>query len=535
MNRTRILGIACSGCLALAGLCTPAFAQSTPANADTALVPVTNEGTPLSLLAAVKMALSVHPNIAAARAALGASNAAIGVARGGFDPRFTAGLSHTHDVTPVLPAQRAVPNERGIVTDTTDLSVGAAWMTAVGTTITPSVGLSRVHQRLQDSVQIPGYGDPYQQAHVGLSLQQALLRGAGSVGAASAVDAARASRTAAVHNLAQTAEGQAFDVIVAYYQLVAAGEQLRLLRVTEANAGRLVEETKVLVAADQRPRSDLRQLEGNLANRRRAVVEAENNRVQALHTLALAMGLGLEQSADWRPQDGFPALMSADLDLGVAVRRAKAQRSDLRAAQANVTAAASLLRGAEWNTKPALDVSASVGYNGALDRDGPDAFFASSVRHVRGVNAGVGLTLDLPFNNTAQLADRDLKRAQYDQARVAARDVERTLPLAVVQAIDDLRLSSAALTAATEAVTQYEFVVTDQRDKLRAGVGTVIDMVLTEELLISAQQNQTNNRLRCAVARARLLFETGALPKAADDAQGALTPLLSAGAADAGR
>jgi outer membrane protein TolC len=531
MTRSLTFGIYFGGIAALSLVAEPsATAQSAmsavgvPATAE---APAGAGGVPLSLLDVVKNTLSSHPNIAAARTELAARTASLGLARGSFDPRFTAGLSHTHDVTPMLPAQRSIYNERAIVNDTTDLSVGAAWTTEVGTTLTPSVGLSRIHQRLQDSMAPAGLGDPYQQAHVGISARQPLLRGAGSVGAASAIGAARASRGAAEHNLAQTAQEQVYGALVAYWQLVATNRQRGLLRTTEGNAQRLVDETKVLVAADQRPRSDLRQLEGNLANRHRAVVEAENNRLQALHALALAMGYGLEQSADWEPRDDFPPLPNVDVSPAQAVQKAKTTRSDIKAAQASVAAAASALRGAEWNTNPALDLNMSLGYNGALDKDGVDAFAAATARNVRGVNAGLGLSLELPFNNTAQLADRDLKRAQYEQARIAAGDLNRTLPVAVMQALDDLRLSSAALAAASEAVSQYEFVVTDQREKLRAGVGTVIDMVLTEELLISAQQNQTANRLRCAVASTRLLFETGALPKAVEDAVRSLAPLTA--------
>jgi outer membrane protein TolC len=146
---------------------------------------------------------------------------------------------------------------------------------------------------------------------------------------------------------------------------------------------------------------------------------------------------------------------------------------------------------------------------------------------VPGVNAGIGLTLELPLNNTAQLAERDVKRAQHAQAAIAARDLERQIPLAVLSAVDDLRLSKEALESSVDAVNEFAQAVSDQRDKLREGAGTVIDMVLTEELLIAAQQGRTANQLRCAAALSRVLLEIGALPARENTAASAIARLLT--------
>src|SRR5262249_40555328 len=201
--------------------------------------------------------------------------------------------------------------------------------------------------------------------------------------------------------------------------------------------------------------SDLRQLEGNLANRTRAVIEAENNRMQAVYALGLAMGLGADRTTDFELTDGFPPVSAAMPDGAEAVRQAARDRVDLVAARTTVASAARDLEGAQWNTRPNLDLSASVGYGGALDRDGVDAFFLASGKNVRGVNAGVALTLELPVSNTAKRAERDLRLAQREQASIAARDLERRMPLDVMSALEDLRLSQSALVAATEAVKQF--------------------------------------------------------------------------------
>jgi len=92
--------------------------------------------------------------------------------------------------------------------------------------------------------------------------------------------------------------------LVAYFQLIAAEEDLALLREAEEADKKVVEDTRTLVKGNQRPRSDLPGVEGNLANRTRTVMEAEDARVQAVYALGLAMGLGPEGTPE-NPQ-GVP-------------------------------------------------------------------------------------------------------------------------------------------------------------------------------------------------------------------------------------
>ena len=297
--------------------------------------------------------------------------------------------------------------------------------------------------------------NPGQRAHVGLTVTQPLLRGAGTVGAASAIAAARLARDAAAHGVERSAQEQVYFTLVAYFELVARMQDLALFRAAEGAARKVVDDTKALVEGQQRPKSDLRGLEGNLANRTRQVIEAENDRQQAQYALALTMGLGAEGFQTFRATDGFPNSTTPTPDRDAIVRAAIRDRSDLLAARETVAATAARLQGAERNTLPGLDLSASVGYTGGVDRNGVDAFFAAAGRNVPGINAGVALSLELPVSNTAREADRDLKRAQHEQVSIAARDLERQLPIAVLSAQDELRLSQKALDASAETVKQF--------------------------------------------------------------------------------
>src|SRR5689334_7195971 len=160
----------------------------------------------LSLSEAVRTTLRLHPAIQSAASDVDQRKAELEVARGPFDPVIATGVSHNHDTTAELPGEPLLP-ERTIFTDATDVSVGASVATTWGTTIAPSVGLSRVYQRLASPP--PGLvADPMQRAHLGLTVTQPLLRGAGTIGAASAIEARRLARDAAAQTLTRAAQRQ---------------------------------------------------------------------------------------------------------------------------------------------------------------------------------------------------------------------------------------------------------------------------------------------------------------------------------------
>jgi outer membrane protein TolC len=505
---------------------TPVIALPAPVPPPAPPPPAEPPGPPLSLVDAVATALKLHPSIRAARAELAARRADVGAARGPFDPLFNAGLQHVHDATPLGLAGRIAPNQNATLTDTTSLNVGAAAGTTWGMSIAPTVSFQRVHQRAD--VSLAGTGlppqDPFQQASVGLAVVQHLLRGAGWVGAASAIDRTSGAARAAEHTVNFAAQQQAFATTAAYFQYVASGEQVGLLRNAETGAQRLVEETRVLVVSDQRPRADLHQLEGNLANRSRSVLEAETDRSQSLFALRTAMGLGAEGATPWAVTNPLPPPAPVG-DENELVRVARERREDLSAAHELLGATNADLRGAEWNTNLNLDVNASAGFTGLLTKDGVGPFFAAAGSNVPGVSAAVGVSMELPFNNTARLADRDSKRAFVDQARIAEADIKRRVPIDTLSAVAELRLAEAALQASTQAVDSLALALVDEQDRMHSGVGTVIDMILTEDRLISARLARTSNHLRYALARSRLVFATGGMPSDPARAPAALQAL----------
>jgi outer membrane protein TolC len=507
----------------------PAPAQPSPAPTASAQAatpqPATTAPQPsarptLSLGDALRSAVGKHPSIAIARSNVGLAAAELLGAQADFDPTIDASLGHLHDTLPVAPGVRST-------TDTTSLGLGATKTLGWGTRITPQASIQRLDARQRPSLGLPD--DTVQRARVDLSVVQPLLRGAGSTGAESLVRAGRHGVRAAEHQVAFTAQVQAFDAAAAYWALVAAEQELALARASRERAQKLVDDTRLLVEADQRPRGDLRQLEGNLATRTRGVLDAENARRQRVHELRLAMGLELADAADWQPSDGFPEGKQPGLAGPQLADGALSRRQDVQAATASVEASEAAYAGADHNTLPQLDLSVSVGYAGASFDDGVGPFFQSTADNVEGLNGSAALTLSVPLDNSAQDGVRQAASAQLQSARLGEHDLRRTAQTRIVAALDDLELSAQSLASAMEAEKHYLQARDDERDKLRAGLSTVIDVVLTEDLLIQAQLARVRTELAYAIALTRLRFELGELPSNEAEVAESVPALLDAG------
>lgn len=482
---------------------------------------VAESGVPLSLLHAVTTALQRHPVLITARSSLDLARADHVSAAAPFDSTLTAAAAHNHTVAP----QFATGELFVARNDVTSLSLGGSKALLWGTNIAADVELARNHAR-------PALGPVAQTASVNLQVTQPLLRGAGTVGAASALRAGAFNAQAAEDTLKHVAQQQAFSVIIAYWDLVSAEQQLALFEASLARAQRLLDETKVLVDKDQRPRGDLRPLEAGLATRKRDVLSFQSARLRAVHALHLAMGLDRKDSAEWHPTDGFPEPGMPAASVDSLMQRALQGRFDVQAARKSALAAAALQRGAEHNTLPRLDLTLSVGYTGGQARDGVGPFVGALGRNVQGPNAGAALRLELPVENSAQLGERMRAAAQRTAAETVLFDLARTMRSNVAAAHDELRFAVASLREAVQAEQLYDMALNDERYKLRAGLSTVIDVVLTEDLLTQATRARIATQLDVGVALARLRLELGLLPSQPQGAAQALAGVMNAGMLD---
>ena len=101
-------------------------------------------------------------------------------------------------------------------------------------------------------------------------------------------------------------------------------------------------------------------------------------------------------------------------------------------------------------------------------------------------------------------------------------ELVRGVEVDVQVATRNLEASIMQLEGANAGVRAYQQAVSAERIKLREGISTIIDLVLTEERLMGARLAQTDARLAYFQGLAQLAYLTGCLPV---DAGGVSKPL----------
>ncbi|HEX6745979.1 MAG TPA: TolC family protein [Longimicrobium sp.] len=488
----------------------------------------------LTLQQALDAAADRSGGVRLAREQLAGALGAARAARGAFDPTLTSFVTSTRDNTlgwtgrgadSVLPS-RTLASSYGVALERRFRS---------GLSVSPEVRATR----REFSPDATGRNNT---ASVSMVMQLPLLRGAGGQLAAPERAAAATSDAARADLLHATAVG-ALDAADAYWAYAAAAERLEVQRQAEARARRLVEQTRILVAAQERAQADLNPLLAALATRQAARSAAEQELVEARSTLGLVMGLeGDAISTLALPATPLPSITrGAGAETGALVRQALERRADLAAARQAVRAAGVLADAAQAGTRPRLDLQLSVGYTGAVPGEAWSSLVTPFYRDLNTWSASLEVSWQAALGNSAAAGGAAQSRALQRQGQVAAEELERRIRAGVAVAAEALRHGQEEMERADEAVALSRTSVENEERKFQLGMSTLFDVIQAEDQLTGALLSRISTQQRYAAARARLAFETGALVRdaggraAADASPLAESPSPPPAAAEASR
>jgi outer membrane protein TolC len=181
---------------------------------------------------------------------------------------------------------------------------------------------------------------------------------------------------------------------------------VEVLRDAEERARTLVGQVRTLIEGGQRPASELKQVQANLAVRVAQGARIEIGLVTAREQLGVAIGLPGDQiRALPLPGDDFPAVAPADAASVPAivwlVEEARQQRTDLHAFERRQRQAHVLRLQARDALQPQLNLRGSVGYAGLDEGTSFPRFFTGFTP--AGLNASAGIALEWPtVNNEAR-------------------------------------------------------------------------------------------------------------------------------------
>ncbi|MBK9030272.1 MAG: TolC family protein [Myxococcales bacterium] len=275
----------------------------------------------------------------------------------------------------------------------------------------------------------PRFGGGKTLLDVEVSLAQTIELG-GKRGARRAAGDARVAVAEA--ELARATYAAEIDVWRAFQRGVVARARLEGTRATEALAAQLVAATndRQTLGAGTQLQINLATLE--VARARHDRFDAENDYDAALAELATAVGAAPEERLE--PAGDLPELPAATWDEEALVLRALADRPDLEAARAQLTAARADVRLADALGRPDVTASLSYGFEQDVDTD----FHAVLA----------GLSISLPVRNRNQ--------GQRAATRARSRRAEIELVGRLSEAERELRTAVRAYVRARDAVLGFD-------------------------------------------------------------------------------
>ena len=380
-----------------------------------------------------------------------------------------------------------------------------------GITFGPQIQVSRLTDNLQDL-------NGLSQATISFQILLPLLRNRGRETVDAQEVSARFTLDASLLQLNHTIAQQLANSAIAYWNVVAAKENLKIYVDSETRGKNYLDDVQTLINFDRVARGEINQVLANLADRTSSRIQAEQAVFDAQQNLALAMGLTTKeitefpQTVDPLPDWTSTAVLAVNPTLIQSfVDRALQGRGDLLAAEQHERSSQVLIPAAKNQLRPQLNLNLSIGYAGLLEGTNYLRVFGSPFNNVGGPTAVGSLTYSFaPRNNTAR---GELAQAQgsYRQAEIERSDIERTVASNVATAMVDLASSISRLQKAREGVAAYQRALEGEQEKFTLGLNQFVDVLTIEDRLTNALLQALSAQLNYATAIENLRFATGTI------------------------
>ena len=440
----------------------------------------------LSIVEAGQMTVQRLPQLDIQREQINISRGYLLEQQGAFDLNLTGSFVESRAVTPLLPGVQSLYGIGSIGTNTTGTTLGATQQFRSGITIAPSVQLNRTADNYS---QIGGVNQPT----VGIQVTLPLLRNRGREAVAAPETAAGIEVQASVYDLNYVASQALANTAVAYWNYLGAIENVALYRGSEQRSEQFLENVRAMAAADVVPRIQVEDALADVASRRASRIGAEQGAVQAQQQLAIAAGLpGREVLSIGQPSDPLPEVRDElqvptdNVHLEQLIDRALKNRADYLSAKLRSDEERALTAGARNHLRPQLDVIGSIGYVGIRPGGGVINYLGPLFVSTAGPNASIGVQYQFPRENRAARGELIQDEAALRQNDLRAADAARQIASGVVTAafaLNNAVLQYKQARAAEEAASSGR---EGESERLRQGVGSVLDVLQTEDRYISA-------------------------------------------------
>jgi outer membrane protein TolC len=441
--------------------------------------------------------------------------AVTGIPRGTLDPTILVNFSYDHPTSPLLTSR--ISGVDTVTTPTTYFQVSYQQMFTSGTTVSASFA-----NQFQSSTQKSLLYNPLAATRFSMVVTQQLLNGFGFAANRSLLTVARNNTRITRELFRQSAITALVQAQNAYWDLIAAGENVRVAERSLAVARNLYGDNKERAAIGTMAELDVTAAEAEMTARRRDLIVAQTalqtRQLDLKNMISKDLVAGIAEAA-LEPLDALPDPSDSDIPRTAdAIAVARQNRPELRQAEQSMANQDVVVRFTRNSMRPTLTAFAllasaglsgdqlisntagvpfvlSGGYGGALNQMGRFAF----------PEYAVGISLNLSIKNRAAQSDNIRSRLERRQVETAMQQTQNQIELEVRKAVIGLVQGKAQVEAARMAVQLRKEMMDGEQLKLEAGVSTPYQVTLMQRDYFAAQSAE----VRARVAYARALVEMG--------------------------
>lgn len=509
----------------------------------------------MSLAEAVKMTLDLSPTRYIQQAGVNQARAGVTINEGVFNPTPSAGFNVGQNSVPLASVPYvAMANgpfsqyifETVINTDGKPVNVVRGYGPGADTPfryqntdvasfhaemsklfqngVSASVGVlnTRIIQRNLSTISRPNANN----AQVSLNVNIPLLKNSGTVSASGRLNAARKQEEAATNDYKFFLTALANGAIAAYWDYRLAIDSLAIREASRDRVMRITNEVnKFVTDPDPRKEARLREqlaqviytAEGARINKNRTVNDFKQFMEAAKTSFALTLGVPPEQFNTIKmPGEEIPdGIIPSSTDLNKLRttwrKYAIEKRLDLEAARQRQQAADFLVKKAERDLYPQLDLSGSIGYQGLQEGNRFDDMWNAYGSNVHNPNWSTGVEFRYPLGNQVARGTFDASSAQFRQAELGVYQKTREIDAGI-----DINVG--LVERYIETITKAEQASKELKDALAAWKRTpltdpsaILGMLQTEAQYTESLLAILGIRTEYAKLVADIRFKTGLL------------------------
>ncbi len=498
---------------------TDSFADKSPGDP---LVPLEMKKD-FSLLKAVQYTLIMNPSIRISKESLEAEKGNHQSAAGEFGWELSGNTRKWNEYIPMTDAEKKYYTARGYHGDDfydydkTSVSVGLNKKLRTG----PIISQTATIQRTENA-----YTDPERasRGQVAFKVDIPLLKGRGAVSAAAGETSAGVLVDAATLEVVFQSAQSVKEVTSLYWSYLSSFKQYELALESEKRANKLLEDTRLTVEAEYRPKSVLNKLEANLEDKKARAIQKKYAVQNIKNSLALAMGMEVSMFPSLSaPATPFPDISLSRIrelvsNIGSAAGKALESRWDYLAQKKRTQASLVQLEAARQDLMPRLNLGFTVGYRALNDQDEEKEILRGVYENSTDLEweTRLAFTMDIGNDKAKGRVRRTLGIFKIETLKEET--LANRIRSEVLLSLESLMSYEAELAASREAVRLYEKAREDEYAKLSLGYATLLDVMDTEDRLSQANERMVSAMAQLSQAVANLKFSQGTLfvPKGND-------------------